>query len=428
MHIVFVHQNYPAQFGHIASRLATKPGFRCTFVSRRPAASGPVERISYRLRGGATKVSHLCTRSFENGVHHALGVYSALKARPDIRPDLVVGHSGFGSTLYLRDLYPRTPIVNYFEFFYHITPEDMDYRPEFPSSELGRLRARTRNAMILLDLETCAAGYSPTMWQWGRLPSAYQSKVSVIHDGIDTRLWRPSCVDRAGPRQVGEWGIAAGTRLVTYVSRGFESMRGFDIFMKVAKRLCDRRQDVVFAVVGEDRVCYGGDQKFTGEKSFKEWVLSRDEYDLTRIRFLGRLPPAELSRLLGMSDLHMYLTAPFVLSWSLLNAMSCGVPVLASDTAPVREVVRNRETGLLAGFHDVDRWCDLANAVLDDPAGHRELGLAGRELVCERYGVDVCLPRLAQLFRSVANRRRPAPAVIKPEPDPVTLSGVAVDP
>ena len=404
MHILFVHQNYPAQFGHVAVRLAQTPGYRCTFVSKRPPATGPVERIQYKLRGGATKHSHPCTRSFENAVHHTLAVYAALKARPDIKPDLVVGHSGFGSTLYLRELYPDTPIINYFEYYYHTQGGDLDFRPEFPVSELGRLRARTRNATILLDLDACHAGYSPTFWQHSRLPEPFRPKVEVIHDGIDVNVWKPSDTDRRGRRIVGEWTVPAGTKLITYVSRGFEAMRGFDIFMKVAKKLCDRRSDVVFAVVGEDRICYGGDERFTGGKTFKQWVLAQDDYDLSRIRFLGRLPPPELAKLLGASDLHLYLTTPFVLSWSLLNAMACGAPVLASDTAPVREVVRDGETGLLAPFYDIDRWCERANAVLGAPEAFRPLGQAARQLVRDCYAINVCLPRMRKFFNDVVSR------------------------
>ncbi len=422
MHVLFVHQNYPAQFGHVAARLVAMPGFRCTFVSRKPPAPGPVERIQYKLRGGATKHNHVCSRSFENAVHHTLGVYAALKARPDIKPDLVVGHSGFGSTLYLRELYPDTPVLNYFEYFYGTQGSDLDFRPEFPVNELGRLRARTRNATILLDLETCAAGYSPTHWQHTRLPEAFRSKVEVIHDGIDLNLWKPTETDRTGSRQIGDFTVTPGTKLVTYVSRGFEAMRGFDIFMKVAKRLCDQRSDVASAVVGEDRVCYGGDERFTGGKTFKQWVLAQDNYDLTRIQFLGRMPPGELAKLLAASDLHMYLTTPFVLSWSLLNAMACGAPVLASDTAPVREVVRDGETGLLAPFFDIDRWCERANAVLDDPAGFRPLGEAASALVRDRYSVETCLPRMLKLYRSVAGRARPIPAA----DDAFALAGIAV--
>jgi glycosyltransferase involved in cell wall biosynthesis len=181
---------------------------------------------------------------------------------------------------------------------------------------------------------------------------------------------------------------------------------------------------VVFAVVGEDRVCYGGDEQFTGGKTFKQWVLSRDEYDLSRIRFLGRLPPAELARLLGMSDLHLYLTVPFVLSWSLLDAMSCGAPVLASDTPPVREVVRDGDTGLLAPFHDIERWCERANAVLDEPAAFRPLGAAARQLVREFYSIEACLPRMRKLYYDVASSAN----VVRPrvKANEFALSGIAV--
>src|SRR5262249_39916847 len=158
----------PAQFGHVAERLARRHDFRCTFVSRKPGGRfGAIERIQYRTKGGATAHNHYCSRTFENATWHAHAVYEALAARPDIRPDLVVGHSGFGSTLFLRELYD-CPIINYFEYFYGNRDSEMDFRPDFPPSEIGRLRSLARNAMILLDLENCDVGYSPTLWQRDR--------------------------------------------------------------------------------------------------------------------------------------------------------------------------------------------------------------------------------------------------------------------
>src|SRR5262249_93701 len=201
-------------------------------------APGPVERIQYRLRGGATKHNHPCTRSFENAVHHALAVYAALKARPDIRPDLVVGHSGFGSTLYLRALYPDTPIINYFHYFYHTQGSDIAFRPEFPVGELGRLRARTRNAMILLDLEACAAGYSPTHWQHSRLPEAFRHKVDVIHDGIDTNLWKPN--GDTATRQVAGGANPPGEKTIPHGYRGVRAERRGEILHRGAQGPGDR--------------------------------------------------------------------------------------------------------------------------------------------------------------------------------------------
>src|SRR5262249_6137876 len=156
--------NFPAQFGHIASYLVTRMGFRCTFVSQQPPGQvGGIEKIRYNLRGGATRQTHYCSRTFENAIWHSHAVFEALQARPDIRPDLIVGPSGFGSTIFLRDLYDR-PLINYFEYFYRPTDSDMDFRPDFPCDPLDQLRARARNAMLLLDLENCDVGYSPTRW------------------------------------------------------------------------------------------------------------------------------------------------------------------------------------------------------------------------------------------------------------------------
>jgi len=402
MHVLFVHQNFPAQFGHVASYLAKEKGFRCTFVSERPAGkAGGVERIQYRTRSGATAKTHYCSRTFENAVWHTHAVYEALKARPDVRPDLIVGHSGFGSTLFLRELYD-CPIINYFEYFYRPVGSDMDFRPDFPSTELNRLRSRARNAMLLLDLENCDAGYSPTQWQRDRLPALFHDKIRVIFDGIDTELWRPYA---DVPRRLGNRTIPEGMRVVTYVSRGFESMRGFDVFMKVAKRLCERRDDVMFVVVGEDRICYGGDDKITGEKSFKNWVLGQDEYDLSRFIFPGRIPPPALAQLFSLSDLHVYLTVPFVLSWSLMNALACGATVLASDTPPVREMIEHEKNGLLADFFDVEGLAAAAERVLDAPEEFRHLGQAGVEMIRSRYTLSDCLAKMLELYEDVLNAR-----------------------
>lgn len=389
MHVLFVHPNFPGQFGPFAFRLAATPGFRCTFVSqKRDEPFRGVRCVRYVTRGGATEKTHFCSRTFENSVWHAAGVHEALSRAGDVRPDLIVGHSGFGSTLFLRDLYPGVPVVNLFEYYYHPTNSDLDFRPDFPPRPADRVRAVSRNAMILLDLENCDRGYCPTAWQLGRFPAAYRPKLRTLFDGVDTTLWKP---DPAAPRRVGRRDIPAGTKLVTYVSRGMESMRGFDIFMRAAKMVCDRRPDVVFVVVGQDRVCYGGDDRFTGGKTFKEWVLGQDRYDLDRFVFTGLLPEPELAVLFAATDLHVYLTVPFVLSWSVFNALACGAVVLASDTAPVREVIEPGKTGLLAPFFDAAAFAEQIGQVLDDPPAFKHLGAAGAALVREKYAVDLCV-------------------------------------
>lgn len=400
-HVLYYHHNYPAQFGHVGACLARHKGFRCTFLTERPpGCKDGVERIHYRVRGGATKFTHYWSRNSENAIWRSQAAYDALKARPELKPDLIVGHSGFASTLFFRELYD-CPIINYFEYFYRARNSDMDFRPDFPSTEMTRLRARARNAMLLLDLESCDAGYSPIQWQRDLLPAIFHHKVRVIFDGIDTDLWRRTDSSR---REVAGRVIPPEMKIVTYATRGMESMRGFDIFMKMAKLISLRRSDVVFVVVGEDRVCYGGDEEFTGKKSFKDWVLAQDEYDMSRFIFPGRIAPTELAALFSISNVHVYLTVPFVLSWSLFNALACGATVLASRTAPVCEVIEHGKNGLLADFFDVERLAEIACEVLDAPEEFSQLGIAGMELIQRRYSMEVCIPQMLELYDEVLSK------------------------
>src|SRR5262249_7359785 len=205
-------------------------------------------------------------------------------------------------------------------------------------------------------------------------------------------------------RHIGPISIPEGVKIVTYATRGMESMRGFDIFMRFAKLVGDRRSDVQFVIAGQDRVCYGGDQAGTGQHAFKEWVIAQDHYDLSRFHFVGLLPPLELAKLFSITDLHVYLTVPFVLSWSLLDALACGATVLASDTEPVREIVRHGENGLLVDFFDVEGLVDQSQRVLNSPHAYRPLGLSGMAMIREQYSLDVCLPRTLALYESVMNR------------------------
>jgi glycosyltransferase involved in cell wall biosynthesis len=263
--------------------------------------------------------------------------------------------------------------------------------------------------MILLDLNNCQLGYTPTNFQRSVFPDEYLPKLRVIFDGVDRSLYhghgetlRPAVGSR-GVRRIAGVSVPDSTRVVTYVSRGFESMRGFDVFMRAAKLIAAKFPDVLFFVVGTDRVEYGGDMAYTGGKTFKEWVLSRDEYDLSKFVFTGRLEPQALARLLAVTDLHIYLTVPFVLSWSMLDAMSCGAVVLGSSTPPVREMIHDGENGLLADFFDADGMADKAVQVLRDPAAYRLLGRAAEQMIEERYSLDAVLPQMIQLYEDASS-------------------------
>jgi glycosyltransferase involved in cell wall biosynthesis len=428
MHVLYVHQNFPAQFGHIARHLVKNMGWRCTFVSETPAGNVEgIEKVQYKIQGGATKSTHFCSRTFENAVWHTDGVYNALKARHDIQPDLIVGHSGFGSTLFLPELYPNTPLINFFEYFYraHDPDSDMDFRDDlgWQVPEIKYLRSRCRNAMIMLDLENSDAAYTPTNFQRSRFPDQHQAKLQVIFDGVDRgtyhghneELRRPP--ESRGLRTIAGREVGPETRVVTYCSRGFESMRGFDIFMKAAKRIYTAHPDVLFFIVGTDRIAYGGDEQYIAPfKSFKDWTLAQDQYDMSKFVFTGRLAPEDLGKLMAGGDLHMYFTVPFVLSWSMMDALSCGAVVLASDTAPVKEMIRDGENGLLADFFDIDQIAQKALDVLRDPAKYRPIGRAAEEFITTQYSLESVLPRMLSMYEEAVNRRAATPRFERKRP------------
>ncbi|HJT21647.1 MAG TPA: glycosyltransferase [Nitrospira sp.] len=393
MQLLFVHPNFPGQFGPLLSRLTTRPDLDCVFFSTNATGMRDgVRCIPFTPRGGARQTTHFCSRTFENAVWSAHAVYEACE-KAQLNPDVVIGHSGFGTTAFLQELYD-CPIINLFEYYYHTRDSDMDFRPDFPSPPIAKLRAHARNAMILMDLQACAAGYAPTAWQKSLFPPEYQSKIEVMHDGIDTEFWQR----RPVPRRIGNEIIPDDVRIVTYVARGLESMRGFDIFVRVANRIAKEMSNVLFAVVGSDRVCYGNDLSHIKTKTFREHVIQTEQPDLSRFRFLETIPKTQLVDILSLSDLHIYLTVPFVLSWSLLNAMACECTVLASDVAPVREVIEHERTGLLRDFFDVEGLTDQALNVLRDPMQYRDLGQAGRAVMEQEYSLEKIVSQFLALL------------------------------
>ena len=405
MHVLFVHQNFPAQFKYLAPALAER-GWKCSFVTGRAEGSLPgVEKIPYRTTTGASPGSHPCVRPFENNVGHALGVYEALKGRPDVRPDLVVAHSGFGSSLFLPYL-TDAPIINFFEWFYRPTGQDLGYRPEVGLPEVQLLRCRTRNAMTLLDLDNCDRGWCPNEYQRRQFPAEFREKIEVIPEGVDTAIYSPKRQPANVRRVRDAWQVPDEARVVTYVSRGLEMMRGFDVFMRAAKLISERDRNVVFMVVGTDKAYYGPDESLTGARTFREHVLASGDYDLSRFRFTGQVPEPALADILSASDLHIYLTAPFVPSWSFLDAMACGCTVLASDQPGVREYVDGGRTGLLCEFFDHESLASMACDVLARPEAFRCFGDAAARFIRDGYALDVTLPRIVSFFERVASVRR----------------------
>jgi glycosyltransferase involved in cell wall biosynthesis len=399
MHVMFIHPNFPAQFGHIALHLSTVLRWPCTFVTSIDTShlKLPFNHVNYKVSDGPQPKSFYNPDTLQVLMDHLAAVYRCLRGVPQIRPDLVVGHMSYGTMLYLRNLYD-CPFIGYYEVLpAPFWTDGLILRKEYPPPENLRLFNATYHTLTYLHLHACDAGYTPTHFQLNTCPPELRHKLRVLFDGVDCDFFQRRPLPR--PFEFRGRVIGPDMRVVTYVSRGLESARGFDIFMQMAKKIYQAVPDVVFLIAGSERTNYGHEQAYIGKQSFKDFVLSRDSYDLSKFHFLGFVPLADLPTLYNLSDLHVYLTVPYVLSWSLIQAMASGCVVLGSATPPVQEVIEDGVHGLLADFYDVDGLADKAIQALRDPAGHRPLGDAARQRVLERYEKTLCINQLVKFFK-----------------------------
>lgn len=407
MHVLFIHPNFPAQFGHIAAHLVTALGWQATFATSVDTSHRkvPFNHINYRLGPGPKPKAFYNPATLQELFEHMAALFEGMRSLPDCKPDLVVGHMSYGTMLYLRTLYD-CPFIGYFEMlpgsFWN---DDIVLRPEYPPPLEARLSAATYNTFTYLHLHHVDAAYTPTHYQLSLAPAELRHKIRVIFDGIDCDFFQRRAVPR--PTEFHGRTIGPTTRVITYVSRGLEAMRGFDIFMKVAKKIYEQYDDVLFLIAGEERTNYGHELfHLPPGQTFKQHVLSRDNYKLEKFHFLGRIPPTDLVTLFSLSDLHIYLTCPYVLSWSMMQALATECVVLGSATEPVQEVIEPGVNGLLEDFYDVEGLARQALRVLGDPGQFRPLGAAARRHILEGgYEKQACVQQLVKYFEEVAAKR-----------------------
>ncbi|MBF0375288.1 MAG: glycosyltransferase family 4 protein, partial [Alphaproteobacteria bacterium] len=355
MNFLFVHQNMPGQFRHLAAHLARQPENRVVFLTRRDdVAIGGVTRVTYKpARAPSRETHHYLIRS-EDAVLHGQAVARAvvgLKGQ-GFAPDLVVAHSGWGEALYLRDVLPRTPFLSYCEFYYRSHGADMGFDPSDPPELDSILRARTRNAHLLLSLEACDRGWSPTHWQKSVHPQPFHSRIGVVHEGIDTEFLAPD--PQAAFLLPDGAALKKGDEVVTYVARNLEPYRGFPTFIRALPAILAERPAARVVIVGGDQISYGSPPREGG--TWRETMLAEVPLDPERVHFVGRLPYDRFAALMKVSAVHVYLTYPFVLSWSMLEAMAAGAAVVGSATAPVEEVIDHGRNGLLVDFFSPEQF------------------------------------------------------------------------
>jgi glycosyltransferase involved in cell wall biosynthesis len=314
-------------------------------------------------------------------------------------PDVMVAHPGWGESLFLKDKFPRAKLLTFCEFYYHGRGADVGFDPEDRADLDAMCLVRTQNAHLLLSLESSDRGVSPTEWQRSVHPAAFRPKISVIFDGIDTTTVRPD--PQASFALPDGRLLTAADEVVTYVARDLEPYRGFRSFMRALPELLRRRPDAQVLIVGGDKVNYG--LPAPGGRTWRETMLEQvDGIDLARVHFLGKIPYRRYLKLLQISSLHIYLTVPFVLSWSCVEALAVGCIVLASDTAPVREVIEDGGNGYLVDFFATQTIATRAAEILADRAWLGAIRERARNTVLRRYALETCLPRQAELVTSLA--------------------------
>lgn len=409
---LFVHRNFPAQYAHLAPTLAERRGVQVWSLGEAEIARPPgVRHLHYGAPAQASGGAHPFLRPFDEAVrraHAAAGRLAEARDKEGLRPDVILCHAGWGEALYLKDVFPDARTLHYCEFYYHAAGQDVGFDPARPVTLDEAARVRTLNATPLLALQSADWGVSPTEWQRSRYPGWARPRISRIHDGIDTTR----CAPRADVRLRLPDGreFRRGDRVISYAARSLEPYRGFPVFLEALALLQRAHPDLQAVVVGSDDVSYGVAPPHAA--TWREEVLAQMEgrLDLGRIHFTGRLPHEALHALFRVTAAHVYLTYPFVLSWSVLEAMACGAVVVGSDTPPVAEVIAHGENGLLAPFWDPAAIAAAVGGVLADPAGHAHLGAAARQSVVERFDLHtVCLPRQLDLVERIAAGLDPEP-------------------
>jgi glycosyltransferase involved in cell wall biosynthesis len=401
---LFIHQNFPGQFKHLAPLLAAQghevvglgmnqptvplPGVR--YIRHAVAAQPHGHRPSPQLRDLHGKVLR---------GESAAERLEWLKQQ-GFTPDVVFVHPGWGEALFVKDVFPQAKLLVYAEYYYGAEGGDAFFDPEFSSSSPAALqRLRLRNTHLLHAMSVADGALSPTLFQRDRHPAWFRDRITVVHDGIDTARFRP---DPSAYVQLQTAGLTLrpGDEVVVFVARQLEPYRGYHIFMRALPELLKRRPDARVVIVGGDGVSYGASPP--EGKTWKQIFLDevKDSLDMRRVHFVGKVPHAVLTQLMQVAAVYTYLTYPFVLSWSLMEAMSTGCLIVASRTAPVEEVIEHGRNGLLVDFFDHQALAATVADALERRDSLRHLRDAARQTIVERYDMkQQCLPALLRFVQ-----------------------------
>lgn len=403
MNILFVHQNMPGQYRELVQWLAATGQHRIYFLTQRKNAPDlpGVETRKYQTHRTPAKDAYGLSRVWEEATGAGFGAAVAarrIELQEGFRPDIVVGHVGWGELTFFKQIWADVPIIGFFEYYYNLTGGSVGFDPDEPISDHAPFMMHARNAVPLANIETVDLGHCPTYWQRDRFPRSFHDRMYVCHDGIRTDKLRPDPDVSLGLGRLSRE-LTREDEVVTYVSRNLERTRGFHIFMRSLPRILRERPEARILIVGGNDVSYGGKSQHPGGLRAEMEAEVGKNLDWDRVHFLGNIPYPLYQKMIQLSRCHIYLTMPFVLSWSLLESMSMGATIVASDVAPVREAITHNETGLLVDFFDPDAVAAQVVKVLANPQDYAHIGKAARDHVVKEYDfLTKCLPEhIAQI-------------------------------
>jgi glycosyltransferase involved in cell wall biosynthesis len=408
MNYLFIHQNFPGQYQHVVRQLAARPGNKVYFVTQpNDNTMAGVYKVIYPRDPRGLVNCHAYSAELDRGIHTGARVADVCRELQNqgFRPDLIIGHSGWGETLFVKDIFPDVPLLANFEFYYHSHGVDVGFDPEFVSIFNEPSRLRTRNGINLLAFQSADWGHSATQWQRSLYPPEMQSRISVLHEGVNTDTVRPRPDARFTLPGSGKT-LSRSDEVITYVSRNLEPYRGFHMFMRALPQVLRRRKKAQVVIVGGDGVSYGAPPP--PRSTFREMMLQElgAKLDLERVHFVGMLEYQEYLNLLQVSSAHVYLTYPFVLSWSFIEAMASACLIIGSATPPVLEVLSDGENGLAVDFFAFKQLANLIESALEQPAKMESLRNAARATAVDEFDLRrQVLPRWEALFDDLINGR-----------------------
>ena len=412
MNFLFVHQNMPGQYRELVQWLAQAGGHRIYFLTQRQNAPNlpGVETRVYRPHHRADDKAYGLSRVWEEASGNGFGAVNAarqIETQEGFRPDIIIGHVGWGELSFFKELWPDVPIIGYFEYYYNMTGGMVGFDPAEKISAHAPYLNHARNIVPLANIETVDLGHCPTHWQRDRFPESFHRKLYVCHDGIRTDQLLPDLDVSLRLGRLAE-PVTRGDEIITYVARNLEKTRGFHTMMRALPRILAERPAARVVIVGGNEVSYGKQSDHPGGLRAEMAAELQGKVDWERVHFVGKGPYPDFKKLVQISRCHIYLTMPFVLSWSLLEAMSMQATIVASDVAPVREAVSHGKTGLLVDFFDPDALAAQVVEVLANPQDHAHLGPAARAHVVEHYDfLTRCLPEhLARISALVPDSKR----------------------